>query len=138
MPSRLNPYLAFRGKAREAMNFYKSVFGGDLTVSTFADYNAAHDPTESGQIMHAQLIAPNGMTLMASDTPGNMEFKPGNTNTISLSGDDDAELRGYWNSLSDGATVMMPLNMAPWGDSFGMLTDKFGTAWMVNIAGKRQ
>ncbi len=137
MVSHLNPYLAFRGQAREAMNFYKSVFGGELTISTFADFNASHDPAESGNIMHSQLTAPNGMMLMASDTPSTMELKPGSTITISLSGDDDAELRGYWNKLSDGGMVMMPLNVAPWGDAFGMLADKFGTAWMVNIAGKK-
>jgi PhnB protein len=74
---------------------------------------------------------------MGSDTPDRMEFKPGNTMTVSLSGDDEALLRGYWDKLSPGATISMPLEKAPWGDSFGMLVDKFGTPWMVNISGAR-
>jgi len=138
MTSRLNPYLSFKDTARQAMDFYKSVFGGDLTVSTFGEGGMPHDPSEKDKVMHSQLLAPNGFTLMGSDTPNSMEFKPGNTMAVSLSGDDEAELRGYWTKLSDGATVSMPLEKAPWGDSFGMLTDKFGTSWMVNIAGKPQ
>ena len=98
----------------------------------------AQDPSEENLVMHAMLTTPKGFTLMGSDTPPKrMEFKPGNTYSISLSGDDDAELRGYWNRLGEGATVTMPLEKAPWGDSFGMLTDRFGIAWMVNIAGAR-
>jgi PhnB protein len=71
---------------------------------------------------------------MGSDTPTSMGQPRGN-GQISLSGDDEAELTGYWNKLSDGATVVMPLAKAPWGDSFGMLTDRFGVPWMVNISG---
>ncbi|HVY50986.1 MAG TPA: VOC family protein [Devosia sp.] len=137
MTSRLNPYLSFKDNARQAMEFYKSVFGGELTVTTFGEGNMAQDPSETDKVMHAQLEAPNGFWLMGSDTPSRMEFKPGNTMTVSLSGDDEDALKGYWTKLSDGATITMPLNKAPWGDSFGMLTDKFGTPWMVNIAGQR-
>jgi len=133
MTSRLNPYLSFKDTARAAMEFYRSVFGGNLEVSTFGDGNMAQDPSDKDKIMHSMLTAPNGFVLMGSDTPAHMEFKPGNTMTVSLSGDDDAELRGYWNKLADGGTVGYPLEKAPWGDSFGMLTDKFGTPWMVNI-----
>lgn len=138
MASRLNPYLSFKDTARAAMEFYKSVFGGELTVSTFGDGGMAQDPAEKDKVMHAQLVGPNGLWLMGSDTPDRMEFKPGNTMTVSLSGDDEALLRGYWDKLSPGATISMPLEKAPWGDSFGMLVDKFGTPWMVNIAGARQ
>jgi PhnB protein len=136
MISRLNPYLSFKNSARQAMEFYKSVFGGELTVTTFGEGNMAENPTDKDLVMHSQLEAPNGFCLMGSDTPAHMEFKPGNTMTVSLSGDDDELLRGYWKKLSDGATIGVPLEKAPWGDSFGMLTDKFGTPWMVNIAGK--
>jgi len=138
MPTRLNPYLSFRDNTREAMEFYKDVFGGQLTISTFADFHASQEPAEENLVMHSQLETPSGLTLMASDTPARMEFSPGNTYSISLSGEDAAELRGYWEKLSDGGTVSMPLEQAPWGDTFGMCNDKFGVAWLVNIAGPRE
>lgn len=134
MPSRLNPYLSFRDNARQAMEFYQSVFGGELVVNTYGEYHASEDPAEQDKIMHSQLETPNGFTLMASDTPNGMEHKPGNNYSISIFGDEDALLRGYWNKLSAGGTVSMPLEKQMWGDVFGMCTDKFGTAWMVNIA----
>lgn len=132
MATRLNPYLSFRDQAREAMEFYRSVFGGELHVNTFGDM--AHDPSEANQVMHAMLEAPGGMTLMASDTPSGMEVPEGSSISISLSGDDEAELRGYYDKLSESGTVMVPLEKAPWGDHFGMCTDRFGVRWMVNIA----
>jgi len=137
MTSRLNPYIGFKDNARQAMEFYKSVFGGELTISTFADLHAAQSPAEKDLIMHSQLLVPNGFALMGSDTPSHMEYKPGSNFSVSLSGDDDAELRGYWTKLSAGATITQPLEKAPWGDSFGMLIDKFGTTWLVNISGAR-
>ena len=135
MPSTLNPYLGFRNDARQAMEFYQTVFGGELNMSTFAEYQASEDPAEQDLIMHAQLTTDNGFTLMGADTPSSMEFQPGTNYSISLSGDDDAELRGYWEKLSDGGTIQEPLVEAPWGDSFGMCTDKFGVKWLVNISG---
>jgi PhnB protein len=134
MSSRLNPYLSFKDNAREAMEFYKSVFGGKLDMNTFKEYQASQDPSEDEKIMHAQLEGPNGITFMAADTPNGMEFKPGNTMSMSLSGDDEKALSGYYKKLSDGGTVVMPLEKAPWGDTFGMVNDKFGVAWMVNIS----
>ncbi len=136
MPSILNPYLSFTANAREAMEFYKSVFGGKLNIATFGEGGMATDPAEAGKVMHGQLDSPSGFTLMGSDTPASMGSARPN-GAVSLSGDDDAELGGYWKKLSDGGTVMMPLAKAPWGDSFGMLADKFGVTWMVNIAGKK-
>ncbi len=135
MTVRLNPYLSFRDNAKEAMTFYHSVFGGELTSSTFAEYHASEDPAEQDKWMHSMLETPDGMTLMGADTPNAMEFQPPNGFSVSLSGDDEAALRGYWDKLSDGATVMMPLEKAPWGDTFGMLTDRFGISWLVNVAG---
>ncbi|MDQ1581890.1 MAG: PhnB protein [Microbacteriaceae bacterium] len=137
MSTRLNPYLGFRDTAKQAMEFYKSIFGGELTQSTFAEFQASQDPAEQDKIMHSQLVTDNGLTLMASDTPNGMDYTPGTNYSVSLSGDDkdDAELRGYWDKLSSGGNVTMPLEQAPWGDSFGMLVDKFGVVWMVNIAG---
>ncbi len=135
MTTRLNPYISFRDNAREAMEFYRSVFGGELTISTFADMHASEDPAEADKIMHSQLDGENDLTLMGADTPASMDWTPGNTMSISLSGDDDARLRGYWEKLSGSGTVTVPLEKAPWGDSFGMCTDGFGVAWLVNIAG---
>ena len=134
MVTRLNPYLSFRDNAREAMEFYRSVLGGTLTISTFAEYHASEDPSEADKVMHAMLETEDGMVLMASDTPNSMEFNRGSAVSLSLSGDDAGRLHALWDCLADGATVEMPLGPSPWGDSFGMLTDRFGTAWMVNIA----
>jgi PhnB protein len=135
MSTVLNPYLGFRDTAREAMEFYQSVFGGELVISTFAELQASEDPSEQDKVMHAMLTTSSGFTLMGSDTPNSMEFTPGTNYSVSLSGDDDAELRGYWEKLSDGGTVTMPLEKAPWGDSFGMCVDKYGVSWLVNISG---
>lgn len=134
MPTTLNPYLGFRDNAREAMTFYQSVFGGDLALSTFGEFQASEDPAEADKIMHGMLTANNGLVLMGADTPNGMDLAQGSSISVSLSGDDEAELRGYWDKLSgDGGTVTVPLERAPWGDIFGMCTDKFGTAWLVNV-----
>lgn len=134
MTTRLNPYLSFRDTARQAMEYYRSVFGGELTVNTFAEFHASNDPAEGKKVMHAMLTAPNGFVLMAADTPNSMPYAPGTNYAISLSGDDEPALRGYWDRLSDGGTVTMPLDKQMWGDTFGMCTDRFGVSWMVNIA----
>jgi PhnB protein len=133
MQSRLNPYINFRDNTRQAMEFYHSVFGGELTMNTFGEFHASDDPSEVDKIMHAQLEADNGITFMAADTPNSMEFRPGNTMSMSLSGENEAELRGYWQKLSSGGTTIMPLEQAPWGAIYGMCKDKFGVDWMVNI-----
>jgi PhnB protein len=132
MASRLNPYLSFDSNARQAMEFYKGVFGGDLRLNTFGEYGAEGTPG-ADNIMHAQLETDRGFTLMASDSPPGMQRNPGDSITISLSGDDADELRGYWDKLSDGGTVTMPMEKQMWGDEFGMCIDRFGVPWMVNI-----
>jgi PhnB protein len=134
MASRLNPYISFKDNARDAMEFYKDVFGGTLNLNTFGEYGQPDSP-DADKIMHAQLETDSGYTLMASDTPQGMEYNPGDNITVSLSGDDSDELRGYWTKLSDGGTVSVPLEKQMWGDEFGSCTDKFGIGWMVNIAG---
>jgi PhnB protein len=132
MASRLNPYVSFDGNARQAMEFYKGVFGGDLTVNTFGEFGAPDTP-DADKVMHSQLESPGGFTLMGSDTPSGMQRNPGDTITISLSGTDADELRGYWEKLSAGGTVTMPLEKQMWGDEFGMCVDRFGVPWMVDI-----
>ena len=134
MQSRLNPYIGFKDNAREAMEFYKTVFGGKLEFHTFKEYNASSDPSEDDKIMHSMLEADNGITFMASDTPSSMEYKAGSSISMSLSGDNDEELSDYFSKLTEGGTITMPLEQAPWADKFGMLVDKFGISWMVNIS----
>ena len=134
MPTLLTPYLGFRDTARQAMEFYQSVFGGELTLSTFADFQTSEDPAEPDKIMHGMLVTEGGLTLMGSDTPDRMSYTPGDNYSVSLSGDDEAELRRFWEGLSAGGTITMPLERSPWGDFFGMCTDKFGVSWLVNIS----
>jgi PhnB protein len=134
LTSQLNPYLNFKDNTREAMQFYQSVFGGELSLATFADFNASQDPAEKDKIMHAQLVAGNGITIMAADTPNSMEYRPMAGFSMSLSGNDEAQLSGYFQKLAAGGQVIQPLEKAAWGDTFGMCTDKFGVSWLVNIS----
>ena len=133
MTSRLNPYINFSNTARQAMEFYRDVFGGELTLSTYGESGMAEGP-DADKIMHAQLETPAGYTLMASDAPTGMDLSVGSNVSVSLSGDDVDELRGYFTKLSDGGSVTMPLEKQMWGDEFGMCTDPYGIAWMVNIS----
>jgi PhnB protein len=135
MTSRLNPYISFNGTARQALEFYQGVFGGDLSVHTFGEYG---DPSAPGadNVMHGMLESAGGLTLMGADMPPGMEFDPGNNMAVSLSGEDADELRGYWGKLSEGGTVSVPLEKQMWGDEFGMCEDQFGVTWLVNIAGE--
>ncbi|GAC1431695.1 MAG: VOC family protein [Ktedonobacteraceae bacterium] len=137
MQTKLNPYLSFKDNTREAMEFYKTVFGGKLTMNTFKDFHASQTPDEDNLIMHSTLEADNGITFMASDTPSRMDYSVGTNFSMSLSGDNEAELSAYFEKLSASGKVTMPLEKALWGDTFGMLTDKFGVAWLVNIAGQK-
>ncbi len=131
MASRLNPYVSFRDNAREAMEFYADVFGGTLAMDTFGEYGT--EGPEADKIMHAQLETDAGYTLMGADVPEGMPYNPGDNMTISLSGDDAEQLRGYFRRLSEGGTVTMPLEVQMWGDEFGMCTDRYGVGWLVNI-----
>ena len=133
MTSRLNPYISFPDTARQALEFYRGVFGGDLRLTTFGEAGAA-EGADADKVMHGQLETPAGYTLMAADTPAGMELTVGTNISISLSGDDADELRGYFAQLSEGGAVTMPLEKQMWGDEFGMCVDPFGIAWMVNIS----
>lgn len=133
MTSQLNPYLTFNGNAREAMEFYKTVFGGDLTVTTFGEFGNP-DPAGADGVMHAWLKTERGYNLMASDNGPGMPFNPGNTITCSVSGDPGEGLEEVWTKLSAGGQVNVPFEKQMWGDMFGMVIDKFGVGWMVNVA----
>ncbi|HEY9856408.1 MAG TPA: VOC family protein [Stenomitos sp.] len=137
MQSRLNAYLSFKDNAREAMEFYRTVFGGKLEFSTFKDFQVSQDPAEADKIMHSMLEADNGLSFMAADTPHSMPYEAGSRISMALSGDNEAELKGYFDKLAAGGNIGVPLEKAPWGDSFGMVVDQFGVTWMVNIAGKK-
>jgi PhnB protein len=132
MASRLNPYISFTDNARQAMEFYHEIFGGTLRVNTFGE-SGAPDPAIADQVMHAMLETDQGFTLMASDTPPGMTHTPGTNISVSLSGDDADDLRGYWEKLSAGGDVTVPLEKQMWGDEFGACVDRFGISWMVNI-----
>ena len=136
MASRLNPYLSFQGNAREAMEFYRDVLGGELEVTTYAEGGMSQGPDDADRVMHSQLETESGFTLMGGDATAQNPSGPMQGVSISLSGDDDAELSGYFERLAAAGTVVEPLVEAPWGDKFGMVTDPYGILWMVNIAGR--
>ncbi|WP_434741200.1 VOC family protein [Micromonospora sp. SH-82] len=133
MASQLNPYLTFDGNAREAMEFYRSVFGGELSITTFSEFGTT-EPGLADKVMHGSLATDRGYTLMASDTAPGMAHRPGDTITCMLSGDPGEGLEEAWEKLSAGATVTMPLEKQMWGDLYGACVDRFGIPWMVNIS----
>ncbi|MGB4759094.1 MAG: VOC family protein [Candidatus Saccharimonadales bacterium] len=136
MAVKLNSYISFNGNAKEAIEFYKSIFGGEVYSDTFESFQSDAMPVaeaDKDKIMHAYLKGDNGIELMASDTPSSMEFQAGAQIQLTLNGDDEALLRSYWDKLSESGAITVPLDKAPWGDTFGMLTDKFGICWMVDI-----
>ena len=131
MSSRLNPYLSFNGNAREALDFYASVFGGNLSTMKFGDMG--RQGADADRIMHGSLETDAGYTIMAADITSDMQPSPISGITVSISGDDAAALRGYWEKLSASGTVSMPLEKQAWGDEFGMCVDRFGVPWMIDI-----
>ncbi|MHA7238425.1 VOC family protein [Arthrobacter sp. TMS1-12-1] len=135
MAATINTYLSFKDTAKEAMDFYQSVFGGDLERSTFGEFGMSEDPAEQDKIMHSMLTTPSGQVIMAADTPNSMEYTAPAGHSLSISGDDEPEIRGYWDALAGSGSEVLPLAPSPWGDSFGMCVDRFGITWMVNIAG---
>lgn len=133
MTSHLNPYLSFNGDAREAMEFYRDVFGGTLEVNTFADFGSTD--AYADQIMHSQLHTSHGLTFMGSDTPPGMAFSAGAGRVgLILHGDDESLLRGWFERLAEGGSIPVPLQEQMWGDVYGQCTDRFGIDWMVNIS----
>jgi len=131
----VNPYLFFKGNAREAMEFYKNIFGGELTLNGYDDLPGPTQEGLEGKLMHADLRG-GDITLMASDTLQASD-KAAKV-TISLSGDNEEKLTAIFNKLSDGVDVQFPLKKEAWGDTFGQLTDKYGVDWMVNISAKKE
>ena len=137
MEPTLNPYVNFNGNAGEAMKFYHSVLGGELTMQTFGEAKMARTPEEKDLIVHAKLTS-GTMTMMASDAPAGMKVNFGNNLHMSLMGGDGVRLTGIFNALAKGGKVDMPLAKQFWGDTYGQLTDRFGVHWMVNITALSQ
>jgi PhnB protein len=132
MTSRLNPYLNFNGNARQALEFYKDVFGGSLALNTFADFG--NTGPDGDRIMHGQLETELGYTIMAADNYSEAPDVVPAGFAVSLSGDDGDALRGYFEKLSADGAVTMPMAKQAWGDEFGMCTDRFGIPWLVNVS----
>lgn len=135
MKTALVPYLNFGGNAAEAMSFYQSVLGGELTIQTFADAFPDTKDEWRDRTMHAQLKS-DELTIMASDThpEHSQPLQIGNSVNLSLIGSDAEKLTGYFNQLAEGGKVEMPLEKQFWGDTFGACEDRFGNHWMVNIS----
>jgi PhnB protein len=133
----LSPYLNFNGNTADAMKFYQSVFAGELNMQTFGEANMAQSPEQKNLIVHAALKVSDTFSLMASDTLPDHPTKPGENVRLSLSGNDNTRLTEIFNKLSQGGQVEMPLAKQFWGDTFGMLTDRFSIHWMVNIASQQ-
>jgi PhnB protein len=130
----LNPYISFRDNAREALEHYHHVLGGELQIMTFGSMpELPQAPSESELVLHGQLTTDDGLILMASDTPGYMEYQAPQGISVSVSGTEVDRLRAIWDGLLDGGTVTAPLGAAPWGGDFGMLVDRFGVGWMMSI-----
>lgn len=134
MSTKLNPYLSFDGTAQQAMEFYRDVFGGELSLMPFSAMPTTDGSDAPEGIMHAQLDTPGGFTLMASDSAPGQDAVPRGVVSVSLSGDDADDLMRWFEALSEGGTIMVPLGEQMWGDTFGMSTDRFGINWLVNIA----
>lgn len=139
MSLKLNPYLTFSGNARAALNFYHETLGGDLTITTFADFQAPVPDEAADMVMHGQLTTPTGLMILASDGGVMDHVDPGLGNPqveVALLGsadEDENAARGWFEGLSQGGEVTMQLDKAPWGDVVGSFTDRFGIRWMINL-----
>lgn len=147
MTSFLNPYLVFSGRAREAMEHYREVLGGELVTTTYGELGDTAHPSD--QLLHARLDTDLGFVLMASDSgTGSGSGTDSGTGSgtgsgaersmrgmvVSLTGDDAEQLHGYWERLCEGGRVTTPMERHPWGDEFGQCVDRFGVPWMVNVS----
>lgn len=127
-------HLNFRGDARDALEFYQSVFGGEIAAITYRDAHNVHDPDEADQLMWGQVVSHAGFRIMAYDVPSSAAWDPGIIPVyVSVRGADSAEISHYWEKLADGSTVVAPLSPAQWAPLYGMLTDRFGVTWVLDV-----
>ncbi|MGW0762637.1 VOC family protein [Streptomyces sp. NPDC002814] len=128
-------HLNFRGDARAALTFYQSVFTGHMVMVTYKDAGNVKDPSEADQVMWGQVAADSGFRVMAYDVPSHLPWNRGeNAFFVSLRGETAEEITSYWEKLSDGADIVQPLEPAQWAPLYGMLTDRFGVTWVVDVA----
>ena len=127
-------HLNFRGQARAALDLYASVFGGEVTAVTYGQAQAAQDPAEADQVMWGQVQGASGIHVMAYDVPARLPHDPGvNAVFVSVRGTDPDEVAGYWTGLADGANIVQDLGPAGWSPLYGMLTDRFGVTWVLDV-----
>ena len=127
-------HLNFRGDARAALEFYQSVFGGDITLVSYQDAQNVQDPSEADQITWGQVMGDNGFHVMAYDVPVRMSWEQGqNSFFVSIRGTSADEITSYWKGLSEGATVVQELAPAGWAPLYGMLKDRFGVVWVLDV-----
>lgn len=127
-------HLNFRGEARAALAFYQSVFGGDQMVISYADAGAVQNADEADQVMWGQVIAADGFSIMAYDVPSRLPWNPGERAFfVSVRGSDADEITKYWEKLVAGATVVAPLAPSGWSPLYGMVRDRFGVTWVLDV-----
>ncbi len=127
-------HLNFRGEARPALEFYQSVFGGELAVVSYRDAHSVQDPSEADQVMWGQVQGDNGIHVMAYDVPSSLPYDAGvNAVFVSVRGKDADEITAHWKRLSEGATVIQDLAPAAWSPLYGMLRDRFGITWVLDV-----
>ena len=135
MTIKTTAHLNFRGNARTALEFYQSVFGGQAMLLSYRDANAVQEPTEADQIMWGQVESDDGFRVMAYDVPSRMGYDAGEIPMfMSVRGDDAEAVRVYWEKLSVGGTVIQPIGVAAWSPLYGMVRDKFGVTWVLDLA----
>ncbi|MBB2947000.1 PhnB protein [Actinoplanes lutulentus] len=128
-------HINLRGTAREALEFYRTVFGGDLVAVTYADAHSVPSPDEADQIMWGQVTSPEGFQIMAYDVPSSRPWSAGDSPFfVSVRGSDADEITGYWKRLSEGSAVVVELGPAGWAPLYGMVTDRFGVTWVLDVA----
>jgi PhnB protein len=128
-------HLNFQDQARAALEFYQSVFGGELAAFTNGQAQPGGDPADADRIAWGEVRAGNGFHVMAYDVRAHESYAPGDRPFfVSLRGTDADELATYWKGLSDGATVVQDLGPAGWTPLYGMLTDRFGVTWVLDVA----
>lgn len=132
----IKPYISFKGNCKEAVDFYAAKLGATvLFTQTYGESPMADKaPGKGDMIMHTSFKIGDSV-IMACDNPFDTEGHPtivGNNISLAFGGDDVASTEKAFEAMSDGATIIMPIQETFWAERFGMLTDKFGIRWMFN------